>query len=336
LIGSPALILALLLPVLLSAYQIGLVAQAVAYSMVFLSYTLLTGQAGVISLCQITFAGIGALGTGWLVTDEHWPLGAALIASAACACLIGVIIGVLTLRMGDLYIALVTLAFGLLMYELVFNLGTFVNEGLGVELNRPSFAIGDVSFSYLAIGVFCFLALIVAMFQRSTIGLALAAARSSNDGARALGVGVVSVKLVTFGLSAAIAAVGGAFLALYAGSAQPASYQALTGLVWFAVVVTFGVRTINAALFSGLAFVFIANLVSVYLPLSWAPVPVILFGLGAVLIAKNPEGNVALLNRQLRRIGRMLIWPLTRRQQQPPPAVPELSYDAVVAEVASR
>jgi branched-chain amino acid transport system permease protein len=336
-LGSPALILALLLPIVLSGYQVGLVGQAVAYAMVFLSYTLLTGQAGVISLCQITFAGVGALGTGWLVTNEHWSLGSALVMSALCASLIGVVIGVLTLRMGELYIALVTLAFGLLMFELVFNSSTFVNQGLGVELNRPSFATDDQTFSYLVIGVFCFLALIVAMFQRSTIGLALAAARSSNDGARALGVGVVSVKLVTFGLSAAMAAVGGAFLAMYAGSAQPSSYQAVTGLIWFAVVVTFGVRTVNAALFSGLAFVFIANLVSIYLPLSWAPVPIIAFGLGAVLIAKNPEGNVALLNHQLRTVGSWLLWPLTRRWQ--PPAAPELSpepsYENVVAKVAS-
>jgi branched-chain amino acid transport system permease protein len=255
-----------------------------------------------------------------------------------CACVIGVIIGVLTLRMGELYIALVTLAFGLLMFELVFNSSTFVNEGLGIELDRPSFASGDQAFSYLVIGVFCFLALVVVMFQRSTIGLALAAARSSNDGARALGVGVVSVKLVTFGLSAAMAAIGGAFLAMYAQSAQPSSYQALAGLVWIAVVVTFGVRTINAALFSGLAFVFIANLVSIYLPLSWAPVPVIAFGLGAVLIAKNPEGNVALLNHQLRTLGSWLLWPLTRRWQ--PPAPPEFSpeprFENVVAEAASR
>jgi branched-chain amino acid transport system permease protein len=280
---------------------------------VFLSYTLLTGQGGVISLCQITFAGVGALGTARLASVDHWPLALAIVASAVIAGAIGVGIGLLTLRMGELYMALVTLAFGLLMYELVFDLGSFVNQGLGIPLNRPSFAGSDRAFSYFAVGVFLLLALIVALVQRSTIGLALGAARSSPDGARALGVGVVSIRLFTFGLSAFIASVGGSLLAIYAGAALPTSYQALAGLILLAVLVTFGARTANAAMFAGLAFVFVANLVSVYLPPSWAPVPAVAFGVGAVLVAKDPEGSVAALNRQLRDAGRLVLGLINRR-----------------------
>jgi branched-chain amino acid transport system permease protein len=312
-LSSPALIVALILPVVLSGYRVGLVAQAAAYAIVFLSYTLLTGQGGVISLCQITFAGVGALGTARLATTYHWPLGLAIVASAVIAGAMGVGIGLLTLRMGELYTALVTLGFGLLMYELVFTLASFANQGLGISLNPPSFAVSDRALSYLAIGVFLLLALIVALVQRSTIGLALGAARSSVDGARALGVGVVSIRLFTFGLSAFIASVGGSFLAIYAGAAQPSSYQALDGLVWLAVIVTFGAQTANAAMFAGLAFVFAANLVSVYLPSSWATVPAIAFGLGAVLVAMDPEGSVAALNRQLRKGGRLAAGLITRR-----------------------
>ena len=312
-LSSPGLIVALILPVALSGYRAGLVAEAAAYAIVFLSYTLLTGQGGVISLCQITFAGVGALGTARLASTYHWPLGLAIVASAVIAGAMGVGIGLLTLRMGELYTALVTLGFGLLMYELVFSLGSFVNQGLGVSVNRPAFAVGARAFSYFAIGVFLLLALIVVLIQRSTIGLALGAARSSPDGARALGVGVVSVRLFTFGLSAFIASVGGSLLAIYAGAAQPSSYQALDGLVWLAVLVTFGARTTNAAMFAGLVFVFAANLVSVYLPSSWAPVPAIAFGLGAVLVAKDPEGSVAALNRQLGEVGRLAAGLITRR-----------------------
>ena len=95
-------------------------------------------------------------------------------------------------------------------------------------------------------------------------------------------------------------------LAIYAGSALPDSYQALAGLVWLAVLVTFGARTSNAAMFAGLAYVFTANLVSVYLPLSWAPIPIIAFGLGAILVAKDPEGTIATVNRQISHVGHLL------------------------------
>jgi branched-chain amino acid transport system permease protein len=59
-------------------------------------------------------------------------------------------------------------------------------------------------------------------------------------------------------------------------------------------------------MFAGLAFVFTANLVSVYLPLSWAPIPIIAFGLGAILVAKDPEGTVATVNRQISHVGHLL------------------------------
>jgi branched-chain amino acid transport system permease protein len=315
---SPGVVVALLLPLVLSGYRVGLVAQAAAYGVVYLSYTLLTGQGGVISLCQITFAGVGALGAGRLVSVYHWPLGLAILASAIIAGAMGVAIGLLTLRMGELYIALVTLAFGLLMYELVFSLGSFQNQGLGVPLNRPAFASGDIAFSYLVLAVFLAVATAVVLIQRSTLGLALAASRSSLEGARALGVGVVSIRLFTFGLSAFIASIGGSLLAVYAGAAQPGSYQALAGLVWLAVLVTFGARTTNAAMIAGLAFVFVANLTAVYLPVSWAPVPIIAFGLGAVLVARDPDGTVATLDRQARGAACFVVNLTGRRQMDVP------------------
>ena len=56
----------------------------------------------------------------------------------------------LSIRLGDLYVALVTLTFGLLMENLVFTLPSFVNQGLGLTLNRPSFATSDRAFTYLS------------------------------------------------------------------------------------------------------------------------------------------------------------------------------------------
>jgi branched-chain amino acid transport system permease protein len=53
--------------------------------------------------------------------------------------------------------------------------------------------------------------------------------------------------------------------------------------------------------------------VSVYLPPSWAPVPAVAFGVGAVLVAKDPEGSVAALNRQLRDAGRLVLGLINRR-----------------------
>jgi branched-chain amino acid transport system permease protein len=304
--SSPGIVVLIVLPLILDNYRVGLVAQAAAYSIVFVSFTLITGEAGVISLCQITFAGVGALTTGQLATIYHWPLAAAIIVSALLAALLGVLVGALTLRMGDLYVALVTFTFGLLMSQLVFNQDRFVNGGLGVIVNRPGWLVSDTRFTYLTIAVFCVLAAVVVLIRSSTTGLALAAIRSSPAGARSIGTGVVGVKLLAYGVSAFIAAIAGAMLALYGGAALPDSYQALGGLVWIAVLVTMGARTVNAAALAGLSYVFVADIFRENLSPTWGQVPTLMFGFGAIMVAKNPEGVVAQTAGQLRGLVRLL------------------------------
>jgi branched-chain amino acid transport system permease protein len=94
---------------------------------------------------------------------------------------------------------------------------------------------------------------------------------------------------------------------MYSGAAIPASFDALTGLVWFAVLVTNGVRTNNAALAAGLLFVYLPDILQTYLPVRFGPVSTALFGLGAVMLARNPEGVISMNGRQLAAVGRKLM-----------------------------
>jgi branched-chain amino acid transport system permease protein len=293
------LVVALVLPLLLHGYRISLVAEAAALATIFLSYTLLTGQGGMISLCQITFAGIGALTTAQLATVHGWPVLAALVAGAALAGVGGLIVGSLTVRMGNLYVALATLTFGLLMSTLVFHQARFYQLGSGVNVPRPSFIHSDRSLAYFMIAIFALIGLGIAAIRSSTLGLALSALRSSETGARAVGINVVRLKVTVSAAAAAIAGLGGGLLAMYAGAALPDSFDAFVGIVWFAVLVTNGVRTNNAAMAAGLLFTYLPDIFGVYAPLRYGPVPTALFGLGAILLARNPEGVISLNGRQL-------------------------------------
>src|SRR6202011_3603831 len=73
------------LPFVLHGVWVGLVAEAIAFGVVFLSFTLVTGEGGMIWLCQITFAGVGAIAAAQLVTRHGWPVLAALVAGGAIA-----------------------------------------------------------------------------------------------------------------------------------------------------------------------------------------------------------------------------------------------------------
>jgi branched-chain amino acid transport system permease protein len=283
-----------------SAYWLGLTALGMCYGITFLTFTVVTGEGGMLWLSQIVFAGAGAMAAAQFVIVWHIPVLLAIVIGGVIAAVAGAIIGLLTIRLGDLYVALATLTFGLLVETLIFSRERFLQGGLGVIINRPKFAQGDLAFSYLAFGVFLLFGFLTWNLRRSTSGLALRAVRDSTAASRTLGLSVVQVKVLVGALGAFVAAVGGGFLAMDVLVAQPSSFSTFAGLVWLAVVVTLGIRSITAAVLGGLAFSLLPGVFTTYVPVRWGEVPAILFGLGAIGIARNPEGAVVQAGRQLR------------------------------------
>jgi branched-chain amino acid transport system permease protein len=303
---NPFVIITAILPLVLSAYWVGPVAEGVALAIIFLSFTLLTGEGGMISLCQISFAGIGGLTAAQVNSTYHLPVLLGVVIGGLIACLGGLIVGLLTVRMGNLYAALATLTFGLLLSSIVFQLNVFLQFGAGVTVSRPSFISSNIALTYFTLAIFVVISLFITAIRRSTSGLALTAIRSSETGARSAGISVIRMKIMVWALAAAIAGIGGGMYGIYTGAALPQSFDTIIGLTWFAVVITNGRRSNNAALAAGLSFVLIPQLFATYLPTSWGPLPTLLFGAGAVLLARNPEGIITMNGRQLAALARRL------------------------------
>jgi branched-chain amino acid transport system permease protein len=288
---------ALAVPSLLTAFWLGVVASGVAVAIAMLSFVLVTGEGGMISLCQISFAGIGAMGAAQLTEFHGWPATLAILVAALIAVPFGMLVAVTGLRLGELYLALATLSFAVLADSALFSIDRIDNLHAGQPLPRPTlfgFSFdSDVSFFYLALGVFVVGAVLIANLRRSTTGMTLAAIRSSEIAARTIGVRTVRAKVATFALSAFIAGIGGGLMASFSGRATPGSFNALIGIVWLAVAVTWGVRSIVGALLAGVAFSVFPALFSAYVSETYAEVPIMLFGLGAIMVAREPRGIVA-------------------------------------------
>ncbi|HEY3631105.1 MAG TPA: ABC transporter permease [Jatrophihabitantaceae bacterium] len=299
----------LFLPLIFDGYWLGLTARGIALAVILLSFSLVTGDGGMIWLCQITFAGGGALIAAKLWLDQGMdPIVAALI-GAVIMVPIGVLIGALTIRLGELYVALVTLSFGLLVDKVIFSRTEFLPGQGGVQMARPGFAVDDRAFAYFALAVFLVVGAFIVNLRRSSSGMAISAIRWSEPAARTLGLKVVRVKLVLSGLAALVAGLGGALLSMYDLSTDPVTYGTFNGLIWLAVLVTVGVRSLTAALLAGLSFMLVPALFSTYLTgATWLQVPSVLFGLGAIGLATHPEGVVAMYARQLQDLvfGRIL------------------------------
>jgi branched-chain amino acid transport system permease protein len=277
-----------------TVYWTGLAAGGICLGIALLSYTLVTGEGGMLWLCQISFAGIGAIVVAELATNHGWNPILAAIVGPIVVVPVGLLVGALTIRLGELYVALVTLSAGLLAQTLLIGASNrWYNYGSGTIVLRPSWATDNKAFLYLALVAFLVVALVVINVRRSTAGLALGAVRWSENGAKTLGISILQSKLFVSALASYVAAFGGVFLAMNWGSTAPLNWDPFNGLVWLAVLMTLGSRSVMAALLTGLLYFLIPGVFSTWLPASLGDVPTVLFGLGAVSLASHPEGAFA-------------------------------------------
>ncbi len=117
-------------------------------------------------------------------------------------------------------------------------------------------------------------------------------------------------------MSSFVAGLGGALFAITIGRASPNSFNVLIGIVWLAIVATWGVRSVIGALIAGLLFAVVPQLVAEHLPASWADVPTLLFGLGAIGLAREPRGIIfTLVNSTRRRRARAVAGPVALTEQ---------------------
>jgi branched-chain amino acid transport system permease protein len=269
------------------------------YSIIFLSVTLITGLGGEVSLCQATFAGVGAFAAAQLAVHQGLPILLGAVIGAVVAAAVGAVGALPALRLRGLPLALLTLALALLADNAIFPYSWAGGPPGGLNVPRP--VIGSVSLATTSTKGFFILALVVLILcsaavklvQRSTVGLFLEALRASSVGAESLGINPSAARILVFALSAGLAGLGGALYASLQQTVTPADFNYELSLVFVVVVVTTGVRTIEGAIQAGLGFTVLQQLLS-YLPGRWGSggIAIALFAFGALTYAAHPEGVV--------------------------------------------
>jgi branched-chain amino acid transport system permease protein len=296
-------------PFVLSGSWLGTVVAGLAFAVVFLSNRAVTGEAGIINLCQVTLAGIGAVAVGQLSTVYHVPVLLAVLLSAVVGGIAGIVVGLLCLPLGQLYAAITTFAIALLADQSLFVYSNFSNFDSGVIVSRP--AIGSLTFSsnvsfyillLVILAVLCFL---LYRLRRSMTGLVFASLRSGRSRAETFGFKINTARMAAFVLGAAIAALGGALIATDQLVAYPAQFDAVTGLTWFAVAVAQGPGSMGGAVVAGISLSVLPQVFSIFLPARLGDVPTVLFGLAAIMLVNNPRGVNPALRAQARQLARL-------------------------------
>ena len=283
--------------------------QGLVLSVIFLSIVLLTGIGGQISLCQATFAGIGAFTAAQLADHFGMSILVGIVIGGLVAALVGMIVAVPALRLGGLALALATLAFGLLADNVVFQYSWSGNGDNGLSVPRPQ--VGPIDFSggkaffVLALVVLVLATFAVQAIRRGTTGRELAAMHGSELAAQSIGINLTKAKVVVFALSAALAGIGGGLYGSLQQTVSPNDFNSFFSLVFMVVVVTTGVYSVEGAIQAGMAYVIIYQLLD-YLPSRWRSLFQVLFGLGAITYALHPEGIVEFQKRRI--IERFTSW----------------------------
>jgi branched-chain amino acid transport system permease protein len=299
---APVAVATLAVPLVFSDYWTGVVGLGLIYGVIFLPLIVAIGDGGMVTLGQGSIIGIGGF-FGGLVAFHHAPLLIAILAGGLMAAAVGGLLAFVGGRLGALEFALLTLAFGLVVDNLVYewrplDVGASNNyqiPGLfGLSLATPTeqYYLFAVTLGLALIGVW--------LFRRTMTCFYAWASRMNPTAVEATGVGVRAVRVITFAFASSIGGVGVGLLGVFQKHLGPEDLTTATGLLWLTVIVCMGIRSPTAAVIGGMVFALLPALVANYLPLGWGYLPTILFGLGALGLASDPRGIVSLGRAQSR------------------------------------
>jgi branched-chain amino acid transport system permease protein len=210
------LLVGLVLPFFLGAYNLHIMILVCFYIMMASSWNLLAGYSGQVSFAHMALAALGAYTSGLICINLGFSPFLTIFIGAAVASIVGLILGVLTLRMSGSYLALTTIAFSEIVL-LVLSLEYEITKG-NVGLSLPGFFEGASSklFSYFtALALASLMVFGIYKLVYSNFGLTIRSIREDEIAAAAMGVKVVRHKVIVFALSAFMAGIAGGFLVHY-------------------------------------------------------------------------------------------------------------------------
>ncbi len=217
-----------------------LVITAAIYGCVALSMNLLTGYLGQLSLGHQAFYGIGAFVAATMATTNGLPFLAAVAIGGLSGAVAAIILGGAALRVRGLYLAIITLAYGLLAQNSLFLIRPLTGGGAGVPATRPAGFTTNARYAYICLIA---LALVFAFdwrLMKSKAGRAILAIRDDEKVAASFGINITGYKLLAFTLSGIYAGVAGALFAFQIQNVNAAPFDLTLALTFVLMTVVGG------------------------------------------------------------------------------------------------
>jgi branched-chain amino acid transport system permease protein len=291
----------LLIPIVMDEFYVGELGGVFIFAIAGVGAMLLTGYTGLINLGQAAFLGIGAY-TNAVLLARGVPFVITLPLSGFLAAIAGVVIGVPTLRMTGLYLAIATLAFGSIVGT-IFQKWTSVTGGFdGFAVQTPvifGFPIeGANGVYYMSLAVLLFVIWISLNILRMPIGRAMVAIRDSEISAQSMGINLAFYKTAAFAISAGMTGLAGALYAHYVRFLAPDSFDILLSIQFVTIIFVGGLGSLHGAIYGAIFVRLLPQFIAIVrddLPFGLGRTPGLepsLFGLILVLVILFEPGGI--------------------------------------------
>ena len=263
----------LLAPLGVNAYWVSLLNLIGIYVIVALGLNLLTGYTGQISLGHSAFFAIGAYTSAVLTGKYALSFCVALPAAGILAALVSVFIGLPSLRLKGLYLAIATMGFAFIVEEIIVKWDAVTNGVNGMSLVRPTLGpldfTDDKHFYYLIFGIILVMIVLLKNILRSPTGRAFVAIRSSEVAAESMGVNLAVYKTAAFCISAFYTGLAGSLFAHHMLFIGPENFDFMVSISFLVMIVVGGLGSVHGAVFGAAFITVLPELISLskaYLP----------------------------------------------------------------------
>ncbi|MDH6536121.1 branched-chain amino acid ABC transporter ATP-binding protein/permease [Aurantimicrobium minutum] len=282
----------------LPAYIVFLATSVLIAMVSLLGLGIVTGTAGMISLAQLTFAGIGAWVAELLVLYTplgtmfgSWSFVIIMVIGGLASAAVGFVVGLPALRLRGVNLAVLTLGVAAAA-NATFQKVTFPDGWGNNRMTRPFDLPFDPSgdrgyFIFVAI-VVVVIALAIHLMQNSRWGASWKSVAFSERGTASVGQSVTSAKLTAFSVSSFIAGVSGVLLAGEVGKVNYVSFLPISSLSMYVLTIVVGSHLIDMALFGGILFVLVPEILKQFkIPLEWGNLVFAVLGIQALTTNSN-------------------------------------------------
>lgn len=288
-----ASIILLLLPLFLGKYSVFLLCLLAIYALVSLGLNLLMGYTGQIAAGHAGFLAIGAYFTAIVSESVQWlPCPIILFLAGIFTGIIGFFLGIPILRLKGFYIAMATLAFGVVVSEVILQWSSLTggDDGFSVPTARiAGFAFdSDFKLFYLIIPVTIIMTILAKNLVNGYIGRAFIALRESEVAAQTIGIDLAKYKTIAFAISAFYTGVAGGLFAYLITFLSPDAFTTELSMDFIAMIVIGGMGSILGSIIGAVILTGMQQILAGLLDLQ-----ILIFGLSLIIFMIFMPGGIS-------------------------------------------